>query len=570
MMGAHDVFISYSHEDKPVADGACAVLERYGVRCWIAPRDVTPGISYGESIMDAIVGARLMVLVFSENANKSPQVEREIERAVSKGKWLIPIRIEDVMPKKSFEYFISTTHWLDALTPPMEQHLEQLAEAVRDLLASLSDPSTSQQVDRSRHADDTIPDADQLSAQAAFNLGYWRQTHGDLSGAAAAYQQAIDSGDRNAVASAAVNLGVLRERQGDVSGAEAAYQLVIDSGHRVCIPQAAYNLGCLRQERGDVSRAAALYQLAIDSGHANYAPNSAYNLGILRYEQGDFSAAAEAWQLAIDSGHAEWAPKAAVNLGVLRERQTDVAGAAAAYQIAIDSGQPDYAPRAAANLGVLRAKQGDVAGAMAAYQFAIDCGHATWTPAAEYQLGVLRAEQGDISGAIAAYQLAKDSGQPDYAAAASVKLEALRSQHPTISESSRAPREKSNRWRLGRRARVDDGPDSVSGNRTRDMRNAPSSTSSDNATESPASAFKLGQQREEAGDFAGAAAAFQQCIESDDPHYVGRAAILLAGIRLKQGDNAGGIAAFQIAVDRGSAEWAAISQRCLAELRVGG
>jgi hypothetical protein len=132
----HDVFISYSHEDKPVADAACAVLERHGVRCWIAPRDVTLGMSYGEAIMDAIADARIMVLIFSDHANKSPQVEREIERAVGKGRWLIPIRIEDVAPRKSLEYFISTSHWLDALTPPMEQHFERLADAVRKLLQS--------------------------------------------------------------------------------------------------------------------------------------------------------------------------------------------------------------------------------------------------------------------------------------------------------------------------------------------------------------------------------------------------------------------------------------------------
>jgi hypothetical protein len=141
-MGAYDVFISYSHEDKPVADAACAVLERHGVRCWIAPRDVTLGMNYGESIMDAIAGARIMVLVFSDHANNSPQVEREIERAVSKGLWLIPIRIEDVVPRKSLEYFISSSHWLDAITPPMEQHLDRLAEAVRNSLASMDKPST--------------------------------------------------------------------------------------------------------------------------------------------------------------------------------------------------------------------------------------------------------------------------------------------------------------------------------------------------------------------------------------------------------------------------------------------
>ena len=135
-MGSHDVFISYSTEDKKVADAACNVLERNGVRCWIAPRDVTPGVSYAKSIVDAITGAQIMVLVFSGQTNRSKDVEREIYGAVKRGLTIIPIRIEDVDPEDSLEYFISSAHWLDALTPPLEQHLEQLADAVRNLLAT--------------------------------------------------------------------------------------------------------------------------------------------------------------------------------------------------------------------------------------------------------------------------------------------------------------------------------------------------------------------------------------------------------------------------------------------------
>jgi hypothetical protein len=125
-VAGHHVFISYSHHDKQVADEACAVLERNNVRCWIAPRDVRLGMSWAESIMEAIAAARVMVLVFSENANRSVQVEREIERAVSKGLWLIPLRIEDVAPRKSLEYFISSSHWLDALTPPLARIFREM------------------------------------------------------------------------------------------------------------------------------------------------------------------------------------------------------------------------------------------------------------------------------------------------------------------------------------------------------------------------------------------------------------------------------------------------------------
>src|SRR5690348_6898328 len=114
-MGVHDVFISYASEDKPSADATCALLERGGVRCKIAPRDILPGSNYAESILHAIENARGMVVIFSDHANKSGHVEREIERAVSRGLWIIPLKIDEVTPRKSFEYYLMSSHWLDAL-----------------------------------------------------------------------------------------------------------------------------------------------------------------------------------------------------------------------------------------------------------------------------------------------------------------------------------------------------------------------------------------------------------------------------------------------------------------------
>jgi hypothetical protein len=127
---AHDVFISYSSKDKPVADAVCAGLEGRGIRCWAAPRDILPGSDWGAAIIDAITGSKVMVLIFSGNANASPQIKREVERAVAKGVKILPFRIEDVPMSKSLEYFISTPHWLDALTQPLEGHIARLAETV--------------------------------------------------------------------------------------------------------------------------------------------------------------------------------------------------------------------------------------------------------------------------------------------------------------------------------------------------------------------------------------------------------------------------------------------------------
>jgi len=130
----YDVFMSYSANDKNVADAITASLESKNIRCWIAPRDIEPGADWGRSIVNAIHNSQIMVLIFSSNSNHSPQVLREVERAVSNGNPIIPFRIEDIEPSKSMEYFISATHWLDALTPPIEKHIKKLTQLVVKLI----------------------------------------------------------------------------------------------------------------------------------------------------------------------------------------------------------------------------------------------------------------------------------------------------------------------------------------------------------------------------------------------------------------------------------------------------
>ena len=48
---------------------------------------------------------------------------------------VLPVRIENVLPSKAMEYFISSHHWFDAIEPPLVQHMERLAQGVQALLS---------------------------------------------------------------------------------------------------------------------------------------------------------------------------------------------------------------------------------------------------------------------------------------------------------------------------------------------------------------------------------------------------------------------------------------------------
>jgi TIR domain len=126
MSQSKHAFVSYSQPDRECAHAIVAHLEAQGVPCWIAPRDISPSADWAEEIIDAITAARVMILVFSSSSNQSPQVRREVERAVHKQVGVLPFRIEDVTPSKSLEFFLSSQHWLDAFPPPIEPHYQRL------------------------------------------------------------------------------------------------------------------------------------------------------------------------------------------------------------------------------------------------------------------------------------------------------------------------------------------------------------------------------------------------------------------------------------------------------------
>jgi hypothetical protein len=130
----HDVFVCYSSEDKTIADAACAKLEGAGIRCWIAPRDPIPGIPYGGQLVDAIGATRILLLIFSGNANRSEHVLRELEIASDGSKIIVPFRIENVIPSGDLRYYITRVHWLDAMSPPMESRLNELVTLMQRLL----------------------------------------------------------------------------------------------------------------------------------------------------------------------------------------------------------------------------------------------------------------------------------------------------------------------------------------------------------------------------------------------------------------------------------------------------
>lgn len=129
----YDVFISYSSKDQKVAEGVCAYLEQHGIRCFIAYRDIPKGTVWARAIVEALDESRMMVIVFSENFNRSEQVDREIELASEDHKPILTFRIANEAFRGAKKYYLKNLNWIDAFPEP-EKCFGELCRNVQALL----------------------------------------------------------------------------------------------------------------------------------------------------------------------------------------------------------------------------------------------------------------------------------------------------------------------------------------------------------------------------------------------------------------------------------------------------
>ncbi|WP_413736242.1 toll/interleukin-1 receptor domain-containing protein [Sodalis sp. RH21] len=130
------IFISHSSRDRDMAYRMIADLEKRGIPCWISSRDIEPGDDYQKSIVDALDASPAMVLLFSDHANNSKEIPREMAIASDKNKPVIPVRIEDVVPKHALAYSLTNAQFLD-LFANFDETMNRLADKLqRQIVAS--------------------------------------------------------------------------------------------------------------------------------------------------------------------------------------------------------------------------------------------------------------------------------------------------------------------------------------------------------------------------------------------------------------------------------------------------
>jgi hypothetical protein len=133
-----DIFISFATQDSKTARTICTALEGRGFKCWIATRDIQPGENFQSAIVRAIRGAKVLLLVFTSNSNRSDEMTKELALASQQKLMVVPLRVENVDPSDAFAYEFATRQWID-LFADWEREMNHLCAR---LSAALEDDRT--------------------------------------------------------------------------------------------------------------------------------------------------------------------------------------------------------------------------------------------------------------------------------------------------------------------------------------------------------------------------------------------------------------------------------------------
>jgi hypothetical protein len=166
------VFISYANADRATAVRICERLERAGISCWIAPRDIDEGSeSWAASIDEAIERARVFVLVYTASSNASVHVHREVKLASDSRTIVIPFRIDDVPLDPTLRYLLALPQWLDASVPPIDSHLDRLARVIEARLRpTVASESAPPEVESRRASDEVAEPPGPAHTQSAGHM----------------------------------------------------------------------------------------------------------------------------------------------------------------------------------------------------------------------------------------------------------------------------------------------------------------------------------------------------------------------------------------------------------------
>jgi hypothetical protein len=118
---AYDVFISFTYEDKAIAEVIRAFFKDIGLNCYFPSRDDAADQNASKKIFDAIDDSKIFVIILSSYSNESTQIITELNHAINNGQIVIPFRIADSERENCQKDNTIIKQFVDAILPILDK-----------------------------------------------------------------------------------------------------------------------------------------------------------------------------------------------------------------------------------------------------------------------------------------------------------------------------------------------------------------------------------------------------------------------------------------------------------------
>jgi len=106
------VFISHHSSQHATARRLKELLGKAGIRGWLAPDDIDPGVTFDQAIVDQVARSDAIILLLCANSDRSRHVKRELMLGEDGGKPIYPVRLENV-ETRGLAYWLQDYQWID-------------------------------------------------------------------------------------------------------------------------------------------------------------------------------------------------------------------------------------------------------------------------------------------------------------------------------------------------------------------------------------------------------------------------------------------------------------------------
>jgi hypothetical protein len=135
------VFISYAKKDYIAADGSAVpgnfvdqvidALNQAGITYWLDREQLAGGETYAARIARNIKDCDVFLFLSTEAANASEWTRREIGTAVTEGKRIIPVRLDNSPYDDAVNLYLSSIQYIDAKELGRKEALRRIVEQVK-------------------------------------------------------------------------------------------------------------------------------------------------------------------------------------------------------------------------------------------------------------------------------------------------------------------------------------------------------------------------------------------------------------------------------------------------------